>query len=71
MRIGSAEVCEGNATENGKTGGDRARWVISRGGGLLAGPNVAKPLFLIPLTMAGIIAIPTLEGGAVSGQLSG
>ncbi len=51
--IGRVEVREGNTTESGETGGGRARGVVMRKGGLLAGTDVAKALFAISPTMAG------------------
>ena len=71
MRIGSVEVREGNATEIGKTNGGRARWVIRRGGGLLAGTNVPKTLLAVPPSMARLVTITTLDGGVVVGQMRG
>jgi hypothetical protein len=71
MCIGSVEVCEDNATESGKTGGGRARWVIRRGGRLLAGTNVPKTLLADPPSMARLVATPTLDGGAVVERMRG
>ncbi len=72
MRSGCVDgikVCKGNTTESGKAGGGRARRVVSRGNGLLAGTNIAESLLAIPPPMAGLVAIPTLEGCAVGGLL--
>ncbi len=68
--IGWSKVCKGNTTESGKTCGGRVRRIISRGDGLLASANISKSLFAIPPPMAGLVAIPTIEGDAVSVWLS-
>ncbi len=67
MRNGCGEVREGNTTESVKAGGDRARGIMIGGNGLIAGTNVAKTLLAVSPSMAGLVALPTLERGAVGG----
>ena len=68
--VGLSKVCKGNTAESGKADGGRARRIVSRGDGLLAGTNIAKSLLAVPPPMAGLVTIPTLEGGAIGGWLS-
>jgi hypothetical protein len=68
MRIGSGEVREVTTTESKKAGGDRARGFTIGDNGLLAGTNVANTLISDPPSMAGLVATPTRDLGAVSGS---